>query len=489
MSKIVENHLAVIDQLGEVVFQTDADGNWVFLNATWQKVTGFSVEESLGKPFVTYVHPEDREENWRLFEPLINRSKDYCRHEIRYLNKSGGFIWVEVYAILTVDKTDAVIGTSGTIRDITEWRKLNRQKAKNELWFKSVFNSAYQAMMLLSPRGQVIEANLQALNYYKLNLQELKDKSVWELASDPAAADRLKNLVCKAASGSLVRYEVESASRDGAPLFFDVSVNPIKDENGSVILLILEARDVTELKAIAKELRKSLDKEKELNELKSKFVSIASHQFRTPLAGIQSSLDLITMVLSSEQIKNADKIERYKEWIQQNISSMTDLINDVLILEKIDAGKVNVEIRPVDVLAVVQDLVDLHLATGNGGIAIRIEGNARLVNADSKLLRHIFQNILDNAVKYGGESNRISVCFNYREDGVRISLSDQGEGISEEELPHIFQPFFRASSAANTAGTGLGLAIVKQFCDLMNAQIDVKSEEGKGTVFLIYLSY
>jgi PAS domain S-box-containing protein len=117
----------VVENLKEVVFRTDADGRWTFLNSAWTEATGFAVEESLGKVFLDYVYPEDRQRNIELFTPLIERKKDYCRHEIRYMNKAGAFRHIEVWARLTLDENGDATGTAGTLTDITE-----RKRAESE---------------------------------------------------------------------------------------------------------------------------------------------------------------------------------------------------------------------------------------------------------------------------------------------------------------------------------------------------------------------
>ncbi|PWB58415.1 MAG: diguanylate cyclase [Nitrosomonadales bacterium] len=120
---------SVVDSVKEVIFQTDAQGMWTFLNPAWTEITGFTIDESLGKLFLDYVHPDDRQRNAELFEPLIQRKKDYCRHEIRYLHRDGGFRWIEVYAQLTLDEKGRIAGTSGTLSDITA-----RKTAKEALY-------------------------------------------------------------------------------------------------------------------------------------------------------------------------------------------------------------------------------------------------------------------------------------------------------------------------------------------------------------------
>lgn len=134
----------IIDNLKEVVFQTDAEGRWTFLNPAWREITGFTVEESLGVVFLDYVHPEDRELNRQRFQPLIERKKDYCRHEIRYLTKDGGFRWIEVHARLTLDHAGRIIGTSGTLSDVTGRRQAMEEsrEARQRLEFVLASNPA-----------------------------------------------------------------------------------------------------------------------------------------------------------------------------------------------------------------------------------------------------------------------------------------------------------------------------------------------------------
>jgi PAS domain S-box-containing protein len=131
-----KSYRTVIENVKEIIFQTDSNGLWIFLNKSWEEITGFSVEESLGQLFVNYVHPDDRQRNMDLFEPLINRKKEFCRHHVRYLTKSGGFRWIEVFARLGLNERNEATGTYGTLRDITE--QMRAEEFENELLNLSV---------------------------------------------------------------------------------------------------------------------------------------------------------------------------------------------------------------------------------------------------------------------------------------------------------------------------------------------------------------
>ena len=135
LRKSEKKYRSVVDNTKEVIFQTDATGLWTFLNPTWTEITGFSTEESRGTLFLNSIHPDDRQRNWELFQSLIERQKEYCRHEIRYLTKDGGFRWIEVYARLTLDQDDNNVGTSGTLNDVTERRWVEEElRKRNRYW-------------------------------------------------------------------------------------------------------------------------------------------------------------------------------------------------------------------------------------------------------------------------------------------------------------------------------------------------------------------
>lgn len=150
---------SVVDTVKEVIFQTDAQGLWTFLNPAWSEITGFAVAESLGTLFLNYVHPDDRQRNLELFEPLIRREKDYCRHEIRYLHRDGGFRWIEVFARLILDQEGGSIGTSGTLNDITERHRMEEVLRESEARFHTLVDLLPYGVQENDLTGRVTFAN------------------------------------------------------------------------------------------------------------------------------------------------------------------------------------------------------------------------------------------------------------------------------------------------------------------------------------------
>ena len=250
-------------------------------------------------------------------------------------------------------------------------------------------------------------------------------------------------------------------------------------------LVLQEA--MNDLEKSQTELREGLVKEKELHEMKSRFVTMASHEFRTPLTTILSSVSLISKYLQEEEQGHRDKhIQR----IKNSVFSLTEILNDVLSLGKLDEGKVAAQLEEIDLCEIVQAVVndmDLILKP-NQKIEVSCPKNQK-VKADIILLQRVFVNILSNAIKFSSDETNISVevLHNNELNEVQVNISNQGIGIPEEEHDKLFDRFYRANNASNIQGTGLGLSIVKRCLELMNASVSFTSIENSTTTFTIHI--
>ena len=242
--------------------------------------------------------------------------------------------------------------------------------------------------------------------------------------------------------------------------------------------------EVTERKKAEDEVRKSLEKERELNELKSKFVSIASHEFRTPLSAVLSSASLIFQYYNRGE---GEKISKHIHRIKSSVNQLTGILNDFLSLGKLEEGKVDIVSESIDpnvFLEEVKEEVSGGLKEGQT-IVIECPRIARDIICDPRILRNILFNLITNASKYSEANSSISInCMN-GPSSIIFQIRDEGIGIPEEDQKHMFQRFFRASNAGNIQGTGLGLHIVKRYVDLLNGTITYSSKYQKGTTFNI----
>lgn len=233
-------------------------------------------------------------------------------------------------------------------------------------------------------------------------------------------------------------------------------------------------------------MRQALAKEKEISELKSRFIAIASHEFRTPLATIGSSTDLLQRYCRNSM---DEKKSKHFQQIKNSIERMTQLLDDVLVIGKADADKLEFQPLPLDLVNFCSNLVDeLQLNAGKlYTIAFTTQGEFTNACMAENLLRQILTNLLSNAIKYSPNGGTVFFELSCHDRVVTFRIQDKGIGISLEDQKQLFEPFYRAANVEKIKGTGLGLSIVKKCVDLHRGEIVVDSQVGLGTTFTVTL--
>lgn len=268
------------------------------------------------------------------------------------------------------------------------------------------------------------------------------------------------------------QYQLEKVTNEIRKLNAELEA---KVEERTIIL----KEALQKLEQSQKELSEALDKERQLNEIKSRFVSMASHEFRTPLSTVLSSASLIAKYTSSEE---QDKRNRHIEKIKGSVKHLNDLLEDFLSLGKLDEGKVATILHEFNLKDLIQDITEdmKGLAKAGQQIIFNYYG-AEEIQSDKKLIRNILINLISNAIKFSEEGQTITISCNQQGVEANISVKDQGIGISEEDRGHLFSSFFRGRNAINIQGTGLGLHIVKRYVDLLDGKVYIESKLGSGT--------
>lgn len=248
-------------------------------------------------------------------------------------------------------------------------------------------------------------------------------------------------------------------------------------------LILKEA--LQKLEESQKDLSEALDKEKQLNEIKSRFVSMASHEFRTPLSTVLSSASLISKYTDEG---GQDKRERHIDKIRNSVKHLNDLLEDFLSLGKLDEGKVATQVTSFQLQEFIADIADELKGLLKKGQEIKLRHLGDTVTySDKKLLKNIIFNLLTNAIKFSAEDEQILVESAATDTGIQVMVADKGIGIPEEEQVHLFSSFYRARNAQNIQGTGLGLHIVRRYLDLLGGSIRVESKINSGTKFYIFI--
>lgn len=298
---------------------------------------------------------------------------------------------------------------------------------------------------------------------------------------DVEVREKIKEKIQKTLEGEHCSFEL--VIQDKAYL---VNTTPLFNEEQEVEHALIVYNNISDQKRVEVEIRNTLTKEKELNELKSRFISMASHEFRTPLSAILSATNLI-------ERQNGEGLEekrlKYINTIKISIKNLVAILNDFLSLSKLEEGKVIAMPTIFNFIEFSKDLVEEIQGIKKPGQDIEIVNNQHKIEVglDFKLLRHIVHNLLSNAIKYSDENTKIILKIAIKNTKLIFEVTDQGIGIPAEDQAYLFQRFYRAKNATNFQGTGLGLNIVKQYVLLMNGDIGFQSELDKGTTFTVKL--
>lgn len=362
LRKSEQRYKTVVDHLQEIIFRIDQSGKIIFLNPAWEKITGYPVQDAMGKKIVQFADEQYKQIIEESISNLFSGAKSEERGLIKIINKHQEDVYLQVYGS-TIILEDGQAGIWGTLTNITE-------KKKAEI-----------------------------------------------------------------------------------------------------------------------ELLKSIEKERELFDLKSRFVNMVSHEIRTPMAGILSSVELLELINAGDPSQVVPKSQKHYARIKSQIKRVTDLMNDVLQLGKIEAGKVVFNPEMSDVFQAVNELIDdnFHPDEIDRKINVEIIGIQRLCKVDIDLFKHIISNLLSNALKYSANKSSPTIKLIYKEKALEIEVIDYGIGIPAKEQKNLFSAFNRASNTHNIEGTGLGLVVIKHFVDIHKGKISFKSTENIGSTFKLNL--
>ena len=358
--------------------------------------------------------------------------------------------------------------------------------------YRSLFEQTNDAVFIIDTHGNHLEVNRRAVEMFGYELDELLNMHTSALVA-PDEASESRNVLAQLIEGQQFPiYERRFRRKDGTVITGEINVAMIRDADGQPLYVQSVVRDVTSRKQQehdrleSERLRIALEKERELNALKSDLMVTIAHEFRTPLSLILLQRDLLERYFN--KLTDVQRSMRL-EVIRTQVYRLTSMLDDLNFLVK---GTMNaLEVRPTLVNATsyfASMIVDFRALIGTARI-IDFTANAEQsqVCLDLSLARRILTNLLLNSVRYSSENSEIRVELRLIGDHIQIAVRDHGIGIPPNDLPHIYEPFFRGSNLKNERGTGLGLSIVARAVELCGGSIDVTSVVGQGTEFVVTL--
>jgi hypothetical protein len=372
-----------------------------------------------------------------------------------------------------------------------------------EINLKSIFPNTIVGLIILNEVGTIENVNSRALELLGYSESQLvgSDFSSLVIESDKDKVGRYFHSVDSLNNENTIEIQIKESGNETVPIELEL-IFPDSNVKRKYIGIIVNSlnrkrieKEIKDLIEAKREVLKRLEEEIELNELKSRFVTIASHEFRTPLAGVLSSLQLIKRYVDSETDKwnefvNKSKIETHFDKIEESVLNLNHILDDFLSLGKIEENKIMCQYAWFN-LSFFLDKMCEELQTlcksGQQIICNHQDGNQEIY-LDKHILRNIINNLISNSIKYSAE-NKV-ILLTSRNDGseLTIEIKDEGIGIPIVEHKNIFSRFFRAGNALNYQGTGLGLHIVKKHAELMNGEITFESQENEGTTIFVKFS-
>jgi PAS domain S-box-containing protein len=374
------------------------------------------------------------------------------------------------------------------LTEIDERQRIEAALRESEERFRQIADNSHDVFWMTTlDRSRVL--------YVSPAYEEIWGRTSAELYSSPASflesiypddRRRVEDYLARQQRGEAAFAEYRIVRPDGSIGWIWDRAFPVRNAAGEAFRMAGLAEDVTTRKQAEEELQRALAQEKELNELKSRFIATASHEFRTPLTAISTS----AMLLEHYEHKlSAEKKQKHLQQIQASVNAMTRLLDDVLIIGRADAGRLEFSPAPLDLDQFCRDLVEeMQLnASARHTIKFSNHGVTRTLMLDEKLLRQILGNLLSNAIKYSPGGGSIEFDIDERRTAVVFTVADHGIGIPPEAQPRLFETFHRARNVGKIQGTGLGLAIVKKSVDMHRGTITFDSQIGVGTTFRVTL--
>jgi PAS domain S-box-containing protein len=493
-----ESFRATFEQAAVGIAHVAVDGRWLLVNQRLCEIVGYTREELLARTFQDITHPDDLETDMDFVRQMLAGKISTYSMEKRYLRNDSSIIWINLTASMVRDAAGAPKYFISVVENIAERKQTAEALRASEQQLRAIYDGTYEYIGLLTLEGILLDANRASLEFGNSKHHEVVGLPFWEtiwFKHTPGAPELVQQAIGQAAAGEFVCFEAPIITPEGNTMMFEISFYPIRNQQGEVILIVPEGRDVTERTAIEKEREQLLIREQEARttaeiatRAKDEFLAILSHELRAPLNAMMGW----TRLLQGGHL-DREQTSHGLEVIARNVNLQTALIEDLLDVSRIVSGKILLESELISLVSIVESTLDaFHLAAEERRIKIEssFELDADEIFADKDRLQQVVSNLLTNALKFTPAGGVVKVLLRRKDDNAELVVKDSGIGIAPEILPHIFERFKQADSSSKRkyGGLGLGLTIVRHLVELHGGTVAVHSDgENTGATFTIRL--
>ncbi|MDH5544131.1 MAG: PAS domain S-box protein [Gammaproteobacteria bacterium] len=488
----MEEELRESEERFALVAKGTNDGMWdwdlntghIYFSSRWKEMLGYTDEELANRFDVwqEHIHPEDLSDTLQTWTEAMEGRRDAFNFEYRVQSKQGQYLWIRCRGTVFKNTLGRAIRMAGSHTDVTKEKENELALKQNADRTRAILDNVMDVIMMLNEAGDIEESNPAITGTFFYEPNEVLGRNISELVLQDSKDGDLNISRLREMNTELV-----GRRRDGLTFPVEFQLNQISNDHQQ-IKYICVIRDITERKKTEQAIKDAHETALDAAKTKSEFLANMSHEIRTPLHGI------LGMIQMTEHTPLNAKQQGYLSTAHRSATHLLGIINDILDFSKIEAGKLELEFIPFNLRELLEDITNLYARQAHEkGILLEQVMPADLpdfYNGDPARLKQIFTNLVSNAIKFTDKGSVIikvtALSESAEEMHLRIEVIDTGIGISKDAQAKIFESFQQADStmARQYGGTGLGLAICKQLANLMNGEISIHSEPGKGSRFI-----
>lgn len=485
--RVESQYRRVVDSAQEVIVEIDRIGNFVFLNPAWESVTGYTVEEAMGRNFIEFVHPDDRTHRVTRFRQMISGEMPSAEASFRAVTKSGEFRWIEAHTRAALDDKEHVSGITGTLLDVTERRQTEAELRETEIRYQHAITASQDGVWDwdMTTNQVYYSPSWEAMFGYGTGEAETSIKTFDQLVH-PDEKESMYAEVQQYLDREIPHYtrEFRMFHRDGSPRWTLHHAKAIYDDEGKPARLIGTTADITARKQAELHLKYRTEELEAANRELEAFSYSVSHDLRAPLRGIDGwSLALVEDYADSLDAEGQEVIGRVRSEAQR----MGRLIDGLLELARVNRTSINAQTVNLSQLAE-QAVTALRTTHADRDVTIDIAPDLTTVG-DPMLMEVMIQNLIGNAWKFTGHTKEAHIEFVRTEEGndFTFMIRDNGAGFDPAYAGKLFAPFQRLHKPTEFPGTGIGLATVQRIIRRHGGEVWTEAESGKGATFFFRL--
>lgn len=477
---------SLISASPRAIFTLDLEDNVKLWNPAAARMFGWTETEVIDHP--NPVISESNVEEYKSFKQNILQGITPPSLELHRLKKDGSSIDIVFSAAPLQESEGNITGLVAVVADITE----QKRQAEQIRLLQSVVLNTNDAVVITEAEPidetgpKILYVNEAFTKITGYSVEEVLGKTPRILQGAKTSRTELDKVRRALEQWQPITVEVINYRKDGSEFWVEFSLVPVANKLGFYTHWIAVQRDVTERRR-TEEVRLALEREKELSTLKTRFFSMASHEFRTPLSTALAAAQLLE---NSQAVwRDPDKRLRNLHRVQDSVRNMVQLLDDILIINRAEAGKLEFNPNPLDLKKFCRQFIEEIQLSAGSQYSLIFSCDSKNIHAflDEKLLRSILSNLLSNAIKYSPQGGKVEVLLSLDEENIILTISDQGIGILPEDQKQLFEPFHRGKNVQNISGTGLGLVVTKKCVNLHGGSISLQSNVGKGTQITVIL--